>query len=65
MARTLGSRNKNSDQGPATFTMTTEERLHYLANLIVDKILSDQRSDQRPSEITVREVKPCLTNTMA
>ncbi|MDT4876291.1 hypothetical protein FQZ97_1117200 [compost metagenome] len=42
MARTKGSQNKKQSPPPTTVTLTTEERLTYLANLIVDRIMLDQ-----------------------
>ena len=46
MARIKGSQNKKLAPPPITVTLTTEERLIYLANLIVERILSDQQKDQ-------------------
>lgn len=44
MARTKGSRNKRQSRPPLTVTLTPEERITYLANLIIDRILADQAS---------------------
>jgi hypothetical protein len=44
MARTKGSKNKNSADIPAYCSMPTEERIVVLANLIVDRIVEDQNS---------------------
>ncbi len=41
MARTKGSKNKNSSALPDYATLPTEERIGVLANLIVDKIFED------------------------
>ena len=41
MARTKGSKNKNSSALPNYATLSTEERIKGLANLIVDKIYED------------------------
>jgi hypothetical protein len=41
MARTKGSKNKNSSALPDYATLPTEERIKVLANLIVDKIYED------------------------
>ena len=41
MARTKGSKNKNSAALPDYATLSTEERVTVLANLIVDKIYED------------------------
>jgi hypothetical protein len=46
MARTKGSQNKKLSPPPLTVALTTEERLTYLANLIVERILHDQQQDQ-------------------
>lgn len=48
MGRIKGSKNKMSlsESGrPFTSTLPLEERLRILANLIVDRILEDQRND--------------------
>jgi hypothetical protein len=44
MARTKGSRNKNSAEIPVYTAMPTSERLFVLANLIVDRVFEDQRN---------------------
>lgn len=41
MARTKGSKNKNSSALPDYATLSTEQRIQVLANLIVDKIYED------------------------
>lgn len=45
MARLKGSKNKNSDKQPITSSLSTQERIHLLANLIIDRILEDQKND--------------------
>lgn len=44
MARTKGSKNKNSSEMPMYTALPTEERVFVLANLIVDRIVEDQRT---------------------
>ena len=46
MARTKGSRNKNSRARPYASTLSDPDRLKLLANLIVDKLLEDQVAGQ-------------------
>jgi hypothetical protein len=46
MARTKGSKNKNSSALPDYATLPTEERITVLANLIVDKIYEDLQDKQ-------------------
>lgn len=43
MGRAKGSVNKNSASIPTTMTMTPAERITFLANLIIDRILEDQK----------------------
>jgi hypothetical protein len=43
MARTKGSKNKNSAT-PSFVELSAEERINLLANLIVDKIVEDQEN---------------------
>lgn len=45
MGRTKGSKNKNSPV-PHTISMTTQERIEFLANVIVDAIQEDLRNGQ-------------------
>ena len=45
MARPTGSKNKNSSALPSYAALSTEERVLVLANLIVDRILADQRNN--------------------
>lgn len=47
MARTKGSKNKNSVVLPDVCALSPEQRLELLANLIVDRILDDLESDQK------------------
>ena len=45
MARTKGSKNKKIQSGRIkTSTLTSAERLHFLTNLIIDRIISDQNN---------------------
>lgn len=46
MARTKGSKNKNSSALPDYTTLPIEERINVLANLIVDKIFEDLQGKQ-------------------
>lgn len=46
MARTKGSKNKNSSTLPDYATLPVEERINVLANLIVDKIFEDLQGKQ-------------------
>ena len=46
MGRIKGSKNKNSIQRLVASTLSPEERIRFLANIIVDKILEDQRNGQ-------------------
>jgi hypothetical protein len=45
MPRPKGSKNKNSSV-PHTINMTTQERIEFLANVIVDAIQEDQKNSQ-------------------
>lgn len=45
MARTKGSKNKNSSALPEYSALPTEEKLTIIANLIVDRIFDDQHTD--------------------
>jgi len=42
MGRLKGSTNTNSSSTPVTMTLTPAERIQFLANLIVDRIIADQ-----------------------
>lgn len=44
MARTKGSKNKNSAEVPMYTSLPTEEKLFVLANLIIDRIVEDQKT---------------------
>lgn len=46
MGRVKGVKNKNSQSRLATSNLSTEDRIRFLANLIIDKILEDQKSGQ-------------------
>ena len=43
MSRPKGSKNKPKDPIVEEFTFTTEQRIKLVANLVVEKILEDQR----------------------
>jgi hypothetical protein len=45
MTRTKGSLNKQPLNHPEFLDMSCEERLQFVANLIIDQILVSQRSD--------------------
>jgi hypothetical protein len=47
MARTKGSKNKNSSALPDYVLLSTESRIEVLANLIVDKIFDDLENGQK------------------
>lgn len=55
MARLKGSKNKNSSALPQYAELSTSERITVLANLMVDRILEDQRSDTKLLEKITRE----------
>jgi len=46
MGRLKGIKNKNSITRPSTSTLSTDERIRLLANLIIDRILEDQKNGQ-------------------
>lgn len=46
MSRPLGSRNIHSLGAPDTVCLTAEERIEFLASLIVDRIVEDQANGQ-------------------
>lgn len=46
MGRTKGTKNKQSCL-PHYSSLSSEERLKFIANLIVDRIEADQQNDQR------------------
>lgn len=45
MGRIKGSLNKKSAQRPITSTLNPEERVLFIANLIIDRILEDKRNN--------------------
>lgn len=47
MARTRGAKNKISVTLPDICVLTPEQRIELLANLIIDRILEDQTTDQK------------------
>ena len=44
MGRLKGSLNKNSHSRPVTSSLSASERIRLLANLIIDRMLEDQRN---------------------
>lgn len=46
MARLKGSKNKNSEGRIVISSMSPQERIRFLANLIIEKALEDQRKGQ-------------------
>lgn len=46
MARLKGSKNKNSEGKIVASSLNPQERIRFLANLIIDRILEDQRTGQ-------------------
>ncbi len=46
MGRHKGSQNKEPQRTPETIHFTTEQRIEFLANLIVDSITEDQDLDE-------------------
>jgi hypothetical protein len=49
MARMKGSQNKQIKQ-PSVFTMTTQQRIELLANIIVDRIIADTTPQPKVGE---------------
>lgn len=46
MSRLKGKSNKKPPAAPDTVEFTTEQRLEFIANLIVDRILEDKANEQ-------------------
>ena len=46
MRRITGSKNKASNDRPILSTLAPQDRIQFLANLIIDKIFEDQRNGQ-------------------
>lgn len=46
MGRVKGIRNKSTQKRSITSSLSPEERIQVLANLIIDRILEDQRNGQ-------------------
>lgn len=46
MTRTKESKNKTSTEPVIASNLTTEERITFLANLIIDRIIEDQNNDK-------------------
>lgn len=55
MARTKGSKDKNPMVRPPTSTLTCEERLQLVANLIVDRIMYDEQNGRKLLSTISRE----------
>jgi hypothetical protein len=64
MGRTKGSINKDPSTVPATVFLSTEERIEFLANLIVDRIIEDQTNDDELFK-TIRGTDATATVTTA
>jgi len=47
MARSIGSKNKKISGQPVTISLSVQERLEFLANIIVDRIMEDQNNGQK------------------
>ncbi len=46
MGRLKGSVNKISSKRPKTSSLSSEDRIKFLANIIIDRILEDQKNGQ-------------------
>lgn len=46
MGRIKGIKNKNTEIRPVTSSLSPEERIRLLANLIIDRIVEDQKNGQ-------------------
>lgn len=46
MGRLKGSLNKNSQSRPIASSLSPQERIRFLANLIIEKILEDQKNGE-------------------
>lgn len=55
MARPKGVENKQTDYRTPSAKLTAEERLRFLANLIVDRILVDQQTDGKVLKCAERQ----------
>jgi hypothetical protein len=47
MARTKGSKNKLATESPATVRLTTDEKINFLANIIVERISDDLKNGKK------------------
>ena len=57
MGRVLGSKNKNSKLGRLfTSTLPIEERLKIIANLVVDRLLEDQKLGKLPIKNVISKI---------
>ena len=46
MSRVKGTKNKKSSEPPIASKLSTEERIKFLANLIIDRIIEDQNTSK-------------------
>lgn len=46
MGRVKGIRNKNTGSRPIASSLSPQERIQLLANLIIDRVLEDQKNGQ-------------------
>lgn len=44
MGRHIGNKNINSNIRPSVSNLSTEERIRFIANIIIDKIVEDQKN---------------------
>jgi hypothetical protein len=55
MARAKGAKNKIAIALPEVCNMTAEQRIEFLANLIIDRILDDQTTNKTLYQIIERQ----------
>lgn len=61
MGRTKGAKNKDLAVRPPTCTLSEDERVQVVANLIIDRILADQQNGQSLLKKVKRSAPPCQT----
>jgi hypothetical protein len=44
MGRHIGSKNIKSNVRPSASNLSTKDRIHFIANIIIDKIIEDQKN---------------------
>lgn len=44
MGRHIGSKNVKSNIRSSTSSLSTKDRIHFIANIIIDKIIEDQKN---------------------